>query len=598
MPIPVHKQFTEQQQELVRSLHSAGKTQDDIAFQFGVPRRTMGKLCRHLGLTRTNSAAVSLTIQSPLNTPETIEAIRELRESGASLFTIAEKFNSSQTAVSRLCTEHSIIAPELFTEEFKNKVVARYNFGMSSRAVGSEFGISAVTVCNWVHQSGQDVRDPLMRFEGGGQRKLNQEHIIEDYHHLKSMSKVAEKHDCSVEGVKQVLLRHGIKPTSTSELFLGEGNPFFGKTHDDDTKDKCRQIGSEHGAKFWIDNPEYIEIVREKQRLLWSDLSKRREDSERISKLRREGKCNSFKGSLSTRFGVIPFDSSYEAAFIEACDQDGRVKNLERDFMCIGYTYDGERNFIPDFRVWLSNGEFIIVEVKSDWYAKLPKEQAKIKAGFGMFADKFLVIDKDLNRFFERVTSSYEQYDFEFSDLILLDVSAPDYKRFYGSFHYLGSAPRGGATVGAYLHDRLIACATYSPLSRIETAKRLGCAVSEVRELGRFCIHPDFQKKNLASWMLSKSTKHFMRNSSVKTIVTFADTTQGHTGTIYKAAGWVADGRTGVSHHYEDDNGVRLHKRAIWKKSNELGISEQEYARINNLQRIKELPKQRFIYKR
>jgi len=107
IPIPVQQQFTnEQKQELIALWHS-GKTQVQIAKKFGVPRRTIMKLCKHLGLKRSTKATADLVIKSPLDKPEIINKIRELRQTH-SLEEIAQVVGGSPTAVCRMCKKYGI----------------------------------------------------------------------------------------------------------------------------------------------------------------------------------------------------------------------------------------------------------------------------------------------------------------------------------------------------------------------------------------------------------------------------------------------------------------------------------------------------------
>jgi len=159
----------------------------------------------------------------------------------------------------------------------------------------------------------------------------------------------------------------------------------------------------------------------------------------------------------------------------------------------------------------------------------------------------------------------------------------------------MGRTGRRGYTIGSYLSDKLIAASTISSVTRKEVAERHNLTQSDVRELVRFCIHPDFHKKNFGSWFLSRVVKEYVRNNQdIKLLVSFADTTQGHVGSIYKAAGWEEDGKTGSSYHYEDESGSRVSKKAVWDQAKKLGISESEHVVNLGYKKIKELPKVRF----
>lgn len=594
MNISVDKQFSAAQKKQVQKLFASGKTQKEIGEQLGYPRRTIGKLCKHLGLKRSVSEAASISIKSDLDSPETLKIIQQMREAGESLKSICDVVGGSISAMERICKKYGYEKPTIDYSNLKKE----YESGLTIKQLSSKYGVSQVIIHKHLKRMQTKMRDPAVHgFKGAPPKKSKPSHqaIIDDYELLGSMSKVAAKYGYSVAGIRLILEKNGIEIRSTSEVLTGDGNPFFGQTHPDHIKKLCKEVGSVAGRKFWEDNPDYILIVKEKQRALWADIEKRKESSKLISELRAAGKCGSRKGSVETRFGKIDFDSSFELQLIEYCDDDKRVVDLERDFDRIEYSYRGSRHFDPDFRIWLSNGEFLIVEVKSDWLAMQPKERAKIEAAFGLMNTKFMVVNKNLDYLVQRIDSCFGVSDFSFSDIVLAEIDSSQYLPFYGCFHYLGKTGRRGYTLGAFLNDQLIGCATIGSVTRVEVATSLGKSASETRELVRFCIHPDFQKKNFASWMLSRVVKSYKAsNPDISMLVSFADTTQGHSGTIYKAAGWEKVGTTNPSYHYVDKSGTIIHKKTIWDRAKEAGFPESIYAMNNDVFRVEEKPKDKY----
>lgn len=107
--------------------------------------------------------------------------------------------------------------------------------------------------------------------------------------------------------------------------------------------------------------------------------------------------------------------------------------------------------------------------------------------------------------------------------------------------HYLGKRPaivvlclmmeRGGRALG---------CIVYAMPPR-EADKRYG---GKTWELARLYLL-DEVPKNAETWLIAKSVKHIRRNrAEVEVLLSYADPSAGHAGTIYKAAGWQCDGRT------------------------------------------------------
>ena len=51
--------------------------------------------------------------------------------------------------------------------------------------------------------------------------------------------------------------------------------------------------------------------------------------------------------------------------------------------------------------------------------------------------------------------------------------------------------------------------------------------------------------RNAESWLIGQSVKHIKRKyPDVKFLISYADPSAGHLGTIYRAANWASDGRT------------------------------------------------------
>ena len=673
-PIPVRDQFTQEQKEEVKSLFKQKKTQKEIAEKFGVPRRTIMKLFKHLGLKRDHKQAQKAIEQK---NPQLVETVKMLRAKGHSIPQTVSIINSkfelpatSNSAVGRICAKFDLksLRQQYIDSVDYQAAGVDYNSGMNLKQVSDKYNISTATISSRLSKIGIRIRQPLLppslnnkghkkqrsieqislpkfvdskewfshaynkygystpeiakyltyilnikRTPGYVTSKLSRygislrsvsdsiriyepEGVLSDYKELGSASKVANKIGCSTQNVLNILRNNNITPTPVSEMFSGDSNPFFGQTHSDEVKQLCRKIGSYYGKKFWVDNPEYIEVVRLKQKLIWSNLEKRAEQSKKISTLRKQGKCNSHKGVVKSRFGELAFDSSYEMLLIEHLENNKNVVNIERDFDLVEYQYNGfTHHFVPDFRVWLNNGEFIVVEVKSKWLQLKPKEHQKIYSAFGKFNDKFLVVDKEFGLLDDRISLLLKPLDFNFKDVELRAVESDDYTRFYAAFHYMGRTGRRGPTLGAYLSDKLIACCTMGSITRKEMADRHDLTQGEVRELVRFCIHPDFHKKNFGSWFISKSVKNYkINNQHVKMLISFADTTHNHAGTIYKAANWVCDGETKPSYHYVDQTGQQYHKKTIWNQAKKINLTEAVHVKNENLNKVAHLPKKRY----
>ena len=107
--------------------------------------------------------------------------------------------------------------------------------------------------------------------------------------------------------------------------------------------------------------------------------------------------------------------------------------------------------------------------------------------------------------------------------------------------HYLGKWPgvcvlRLGLICGSELLGVLVFA-----LPPRETNKRYG---GETLELARLWVD-DRVPRNAETWFIGKGVKHVKKTMpTVRFLVSYADPSQGHRGTIYKAANWLVDGRT------------------------------------------------------
>ncbi len=209
----------------------------------------------------------------------------------------------------------------------------------------------------------------------------------------------------------------------------------------------------------------------------------------------------------------------------------------------------------------------------------------------------------DATRFLQRKRDRFLALDhhrgaFDFNKLIIKEVHKDIYAPFLNKHHYLGCGGRNGYTLGLYIDDMLIGIAMIGSITRAEIANKQNLPTSVVRELARFCIHPEYHFKNIPTWFLSRLVKRYKQeHPNIQLLVSFADATRGHEGTIYKAANWTFDGFTHRSYHYLDKNGVEIHKKTIYGMAKKLGITERQYMETNGLERVRHKKKRRFILK-
>lgn len=185
----------------------------------------------------------------------------------------------------------------------------------------------------------------------------------------------------------------------------------------------------------------------------------------------------------------------------------------------------------------------------------------------------------------------------DFKQLVIKQINYYEASNFIELYHY-SKTHRGSTNFGISLNDEIIAVCSFSTIIRLEVAKRLNIKHSEILELSRFCIHPDFHIKNLASYTISKCVKLIKKsNPLLKFLVSFADATYGHSGIIYKATNWKLDGIVRPDYWYEDNDGNKWHKKTIWLKAKSEGSTEKPYYVKHNLKKIIGRHKYRYILK-
>lgn len=109
------------------------------------------------------------------------------------------------------------------------------------------------------------------------------------------------------------------------------------------------------------------------------------------------------------------------------------------------------------------------------------------------------------------------------------------------SAHYLQKRPAIVVLALKMLTQGIpVGMAIYSlPPREIDT--RYGGATWELARLYLLDSIP----RNAETWLIGRSVRHIKQNRpEIKFLVSYADPSAGHAGTIYKAANWKADGRT------------------------------------------------------
>ena len=114
--------------------------------------------------------------------------------------------------------------------------------------------------------------------------------------------------------------------------------------------------------------------------------------------------------------------------------------------------------------------------------------------------------------------------------------------------------------------------------TRFESATCEGYKYKETMELARFCIAPSYHKKNFASWFLSRATNEIFKDESVKAIMSFADLTLGHNGSIYLACNWKLVHTVPPDYWYVNGDNHFMHKRTLYGYAVKMSLKEADFA--------------------
>ena len=117
-------------------------------------------------------------------------------------------------------------------------------------------------------------------------------------------------------------------------------------------------------------------------------------------------------------------------------------------------------------------------------------------------------------------------------------VDRVDVKGFIEKWHYSQSI--NGLKVsycfGLFDDDKLIGAMIYGgPAMNNQAAKYNKYNPDKVMELRRLCCIDD-TPKNTESYFIGKTLKWLQKYTDIETVISYADITQGHEGTIYKAS--------------------------------------------------------------
>lgn len=361
------------------------------------------------------------------------------------------------------------------------------------------------------------------------------------------------------------------------------------------------------GAKYWKDESKKSLVLskrdtkeyRDKLRKIWQDDSFKQKmstiASERLKSLWQDDDYRQRMAAIRSKQLI----NNRSAQHVHLCSllEDLNIK-YTNEYVIGPWTFDC---FIKDMN--------ILIEVQGDYWHSLPKairldksKSTYIKRYYPdykivyFYEHEFYQKDAVINRLkYELGKSKLSAVSFNFNEVRIEPIVADKINDFMYKYHYIGPSNHS-TNIGFFHGDKLIACCSFSPVTRKESADRLNVKQHEIRELSRFCIHPNYQKKNFASWAISRALKWIKKNKKWNVIIAFSDTTIGHFGTIYKASNFTYDGTTGKSYYYISKTGYVMHKKTLYNRAIKMSMTEKEFASKYGYEKRNTIEKNRYLY--
>ena len=154
-------------------------------------------------------------------------------------------------------------------------------------------------------------------------------------------------------------------------------------------------------------------------------------------------------------------------------------------------------------------------------------------------------------------------------------ISYDEAKPFLLKIHYARRMPCVTHAFGLFLGDELIGVVTYGVPASNTLCKGIAGEKNfyNVLELNRLVILPDYNGKNMASFLIARSLKMLPKHTFV---VSYADTAWSHIGYVYQATNWLYTGMSAKRTDTYQPSG--LHPRA-YNKDNHSNLKQTRSAK-------------------
>ncbi len=450
-----------------------------------------------------------------------------------------------------------------FTNRQKQEVIDLFNSGKTAKEIGNIFNVARRTIGKLLKELGlQRSRSESSKLKI--KSVLDDENIIERIKSLRnthSIKQIAEELGSSISAVHRLCKKYDIglpdnyssqQASKMKESWTEEKRQIASKKAQS-ISDVVRQKLAISSKLLW-QNTVYREKQIEIQKRYWnSEENKARLALYRSNQSRKVSSIQSILYSILDDLGV--------KYFREYAD-----KPTDPECIIGPYNFDC---VIP------TNAKTLLIECHGDYWHSQEKA-IRVDLAKSTYFERYLANDYDLKYLWEHEfachekvvetvkywlgISKFELVDFAFDQIIVKTALAKEYIDILSKYNYLPNAGKGGKAFGAYIGDNLIAVCVFSNLPR-QNIQIESFNPSRTKELSRLCIHPRYQKKNLASWFVSRCIKLL---KDIDCVVSYCDTSFNHNGATYKAIGFKQDSIVRPDYWYCDNNGWVMHKKTLY----------------------------------
>lgn len=371
---------------------------------------------------------------------------------------------------------------------------------------------------------------------------------------------------------------------------------------------KDRWASADYREKWSKTRSTTIETRSKASKAIWADATRLAKLSESIKSV---WKHDSYRSLKSKQSEVLWKDANYIAKHASGmAKEDARLKMADArlsqlakvssiqnmlykylDDLKVNYIKESEATKIGyyhfDSLIPNASGGGLLIECQGDYWHSLPRTQRTDRAKF-TYVEKYYPKFKIMyvwehefysnGRVLDRIKTvlgiEMQSVDFTFSELSVREVDTKQLRSFLDSYHYIGSG-RWGKAFGAFSGEELIGTVVFSSPLRQNIATQFNS--KNLLEISRVCIHPNYHKRNFASWLVTKT----MKILGDYDYVAYADTTVGHCGTIYRALGFTLHHEVDADYWYVDVDGYAMHKKTLYNRATKMSMTEADFAAQN-----------------